>query len=199
MASTDPQVKHWTRDDYYRMADAGLFVDQRVELIEGEILMMSPMNPAHAASLQLAAKALELAFGEGYSVRAQLPLHLDDCSEPEPDLAVVPGSPRDYPNHPRTALLVVEISDTTLEFDRGRKREIYACAGIPEYWIVNLPDRRIEVHRLPIGGDYTHATTYDSSSTLAAPITSRSDPRVGVAAMTLSRHERIGERPRRFE
>ena len=178
MASTDPQVKHWSRDDYYRMAEAGLFVDQRVELIEGEILMMSPMNPAHAAALQLASKALELAFGEGYCVRAQLPLHLDDCSEPEPDLAVVPGSPRDYPHHPRTALLVVEISDTTLDFDRGRKREIYACAGIPEYWIVNLPERRIEVHQFPAGGDYTHAVSYDWASTLAAPTASRAPIRV---------------------
>jgi Uma2 family endonuclease len=168
MAATDPQVKHWTRDDYYRMAEAGLFVDQRVELVEGEILTMSPMNPAHAASLQLAAKALEQAFGVEYCVRVQLPLHVAECSEPEPDLAVVPGTPRDYASHPRTALLVVEISDTTLEFDRGRKRELYARAGIQEYWIVNLLDCRVEAYRFPKGGDYTHTSTFGSSSTLAA-------------------------------
>ncbi len=166
MATTDPQVKHWTRDDYYRMAEAGLFRGQRVELIEGEILTMSPMNPAHAAALQLVAKALERAFGAGHCVRVQLPLHVDDTSEPEPDLAVVPGTPRDYDSHPRTALLVVEISDTTLGFDRGRKRELYAHAGIQEYWIVNLLDYRVEVHRFPEGGDYKYTTTVDSSGTL---------------------------------
>ena len=168
MATTDPQVKHWTRDDFYRMAEAGLFVDQRVELIEGEILTMSPMNPAHAASLQLVAKALEQAFGVEHCVRVQLPLHVDDCSEPEPDLAVVPGTPRDYRSHPRGALLVVEISDTTLGFDRSRKRELYARASIQEYWIVNLLDCRVEVHRFPDGGDYAHTSTYDSLSTLTA-------------------------------
>ncbi len=168
MATTDPQVKHWTRDDFYRMAEAGLLVDQRVELIEGEILTISPMNPAHAASLQLVAKALEQAFGVEHCVRVQLPLHVDDCSEPEPDLAVVPGTPRDYRSHPRGALLVVEISDTTLGFDRSRKRELYARAGIQEYWIVNLPDCCVEVHRFPGGGDYAHTSTYDSLSTLTA-------------------------------
>jgi Uma2 family endonuclease len=168
MATTDPQVKQWTRDDYYRMAEVGLFHDQRVELIEGEILTMSPMNPAHAASLQLAAKAIERAFGPDHCVRVQLPLCIDDCSEPEPDLAIVPGAPRDFKRHPNTALLVVEISDTTLAFDRGRKRELYARAGIQEYWIVNLSDCRVEVHRFPKGGDYTEVAAFDSPSTLRA-------------------------------
>jgi Uma2 family endonuclease len=178
MATTDPQVKHWTRDDYHRMAEAGLFVDQRVELVHGEILMMSPMNPAHAASLQLTAKALEQAFGTGCCVRVQLPLHLDDQSEPEPDLAVVPGTQRDYRQHPTAALLVVEISDTTLDFDRRRKRGLYARAGIPEYWIVNLLDRCIEVHLFPTGGEYAHSCTYDATSTLAARAAPHSPLRV---------------------
>ena len=166
MATTDPQVKHWTRDDYYRMAEAGLFRGQRVELIQGEILTMSPMNPARAASLQLVAKALERAFGSGYCIRVQLPLHVDDRSEPEPDLAVVPGNPREYTAHPTSALLVVEVSDTTLGFDRSRKRELYARAGIQEYWIVNLLDCRVEVHRFPESGDYKYTATVDSSGTL---------------------------------
>jgi Uma2 family endonuclease len=176
MATTDPQVKQWTRDDYHRMAEAGLFVDQRVELIEGEILTMSQMKPAHAAALQLVAKELERAFGEGYCVRVQLPLQLGECSEPEPDLAVVPGSPRDYQSHPRTALLVVEISDTTLEFDRGRKRVIYASAGIPDYWIINLSERCVEAHRVPTKGDYAQTSICDASSVVAAAQT-----RIGVS------------------
>lgn len=168
MDATDPQVRHWTRDDYYRMAQAGLFVGQRVELIDGEILMMSPMKPSHAAALQLAAKALEVAFGDGYCVRAQLPLRIDESTEPEPDLAVVPGAPRDYQDHPRTALLLVEISDTTLAFDRGGKLALYARAGIPEYWIVNLNDRRVEVYRSPAGNSYVDTAVHDASSTLTA-------------------------------
>jgi Uma2 family endonuclease len=168
MTTTDPQARLWTRNDYYRMAEAGLFVDQRVELVEGEILTMSPMNPAHAASLQLVTRALEAALGKDRCVRVQLPLHVDDQSEPEPDLAVVPGTPRDYRQHPTTALLVVEISDTTLIFDRERKRELYARAGVPEYWIVNLLKRRVEVHRVPVGGDYTQTSTCDSANTLTS-------------------------------
>ena len=81
---------------------------------------------------------------------------------------MVPGTPRDYKSHPRGALLVVEVSDTTLGFDRGRRRELYARAGIQEYWIVNLLDRRVAVHRFPDGGDYSHTSTCDSSSTLTA-------------------------------
>lgn len=165
-ATTDPRVRHWTRTDYYRMAEAGLFRNERVELVEGEILMMSPMKPAHAACLQLATKALERVFGAGHCVRVQLPLLVDESSEPEPDLAVVPGAPRDYTNHPRTALLVVEISDTTIAFDRGRKRDLYARAGVPEYWVVNLSDRCIELYRSPADAEYGERTIHEPSSTV---------------------------------
>ncbi|MBM4001574.1 MAG: Uma2 family endonuclease [Planctomycetes bacterium] len=168
MTTTDPQARFLTRDDYYRMAAEGLFTHQRVEFVGGEIRMMSPMNPAHAASLQLVARALESALGKDHCVRVQLPLRVDNRSEPEPDIAVVPGTPRDYRQHPTTALIVVEISDTTLDFDRTRKRELYARAGIPEYWIVNLPDCRVEVQRVPLGGDYTQAFACDAAGTLAS-------------------------------
>lgn len=172
MATIDPQIKAWTRDEYYSIASAGLFEGQRVELIEGEILTMSPMNAAHAAALQLTAKALEAAFGEPFSVRVQLPLSLASESEPEPDLAVVPGKPRDYKVHPCSALLIVEISDTTLRFDRERKRRLYARAGIQEYWIVNLLDRCLEVHRHPSADDYSTVISLaadQSIQPLAAP------------------------------
>lgn len=172
MDITEPQLRHWTRDDYYRMAQLGLFTGQRVELIGGEILMMSPMNPDHAASLQLCARALERVFGHGYCVRVQLPLWIDNESEPDPDLAVVPGTPRDYKQHPRTALLVVEVSDSTLAFDRSRKQQLYARASVPEYWIVNLVDRCIEVHRNPIDGCYDVIANCEADqevTALAAP------------------------------
>jgi len=167
MASIDPQVKNWTRDEYYRMGDAGLFVDQRVELIDGEILMMSPMKAAHATAIGLATAAISAIFGDGYWVRVQLPLVLGDDSEPEPDIAVVAGSPRDYLEHPTTALLVIEISDTTLSFDRERKGELYAESGIQEYWIVNLVDGAVEVRRHPSAGKYQTVETFDPTDSLS--------------------------------
>src|SRR5947208_15853969 len=98
-----PRQKRWTRAEYYRMADAGLFREQRVELIEGEIFQMPPMKTPHAAALELGERELEAVFGAGYWVRNQLPLHFGPRSEPEPDLAVVPGGPRDFTDHPTTA------------------------------------------------------------------------------------------------
>src|SRR5262249_3117373 len=119
------------------------------------------------------------AFGVGFWIRTQAVLNLGPESEPEPDLSVVPGGPRDYPEHPKTALLVVEVSDTTLWLDRTRKRPLYASAGLADYWIVNLVDRQVEVHRNPIadsaaplGFRYADVTIHgpgDFLSPLAAP------------------------------
>ncbi len=151
MGVTTPQVRHWTRDEYIRMAEAGVFAPgERVELIEGEIIAMTPQKSPHAASVRLVQETLRGLFGPGFDVRPQLPLSLGPDSEPEPDVAVVRGNPRDYvQEHPTTAVLVVEVADTTLDFDRGRKAGLYARAVIPEYWIVNLPDRTLEVYRDP--------------------------------------------------
>jgi len=122
---------------------------------------------------------LEAAFGRGHVVRTQVPLDLGPSSEPEPDVAAVPGKVRDYPEHPKTALLIVEVSDTTLWLDRNRKGPLYACAGLADYWIVNLVDRQVEVHRnpvadsaAPLGFRYADVTIYgpaDFVSPLAAP------------------------------
>jgi Uma2 family endonuclease len=131
------------------MAAQGFFrPDERVELLDGKILTMAPQGSAHATAIHLAAKALAAAFGPGFHVRIQVPLVLGEFSEPEPDVAVVQGSERDYLGaHPSTALLVVEVSDATLEHHRKRKGRLYARSGIPEYWIVNLIDGRLEVFR----------------------------------------------------
>jgi len=133
------------------MAEAGIFAPgERVELIEGEIIAMTPQKGPHATAVSLVYESLRSAFKAGFYVRQQLPLTLDPASEPEPDVAVVRGNPRDYvQDHPPTALLVIEVADATLEFDRGRKAGLYARAGIPDYWIVNLPDRVLEVYRDP--------------------------------------------------
>jgi Uma2 family endonuclease len=112
----------------------------------------------------LVEEALRAAFGSGFDVRAQLPLAVDDRSEPEPDIAVVVGSPRDYrDSHPKTALLVVEVADSSVEFDRTRKLAMYARNGIEEYWILNLEARALEVYRQPCGSKYRDRRILDNS------------------------------------
>jgi Uma2 family endonuclease len=145
-------VRRWTRQDYDRMIDAGLFPPgTRAELLDGVVLEMSPQKSPHATAVCLVEEALRQAFHQGYHVRVHLPLALDPHSEPEPDVAVVSGSPRDYrDHHPTSALLIVEVADTTVTHDRNRKGSLYARAGIEEYWLVNLSARRVEVYRHPV-------------------------------------------------
>jgi Uma2 family endonuclease len=144
-------LKRWTREEYDRLIDAGvLSPEERVELLEGDIVRMWPQGPAHALSIQNTEEALRAVFGAGFSVRVQLPFDGGENSEPEPDVAVVRGHRRDFLYaHPSTAVLLVEISDSTLDYDRRRKGPAYARADVLEYWIVNLVDRLVEVYRDP--------------------------------------------------
>src|SRR6185503_17019182 len=97
-----PQVHQWTRDEYYKMAEAGLFAGKHVELIEGRIIEMSPMGSVHATSVSLAGDALRSVISQGFFTRSQMPLDLGQLSEPEPDIAVITGEARDYTNaHPK--------------------------------------------------------------------------------------------------
>jgi Uma2 family endonuclease len=140
----------WTREEYYRMAEAGIIRhDERLELIDGQVLLKVTQNHPHATGVSLAAEAARAAFGPGHWIRSQLPLTLGPFSDPEPDASVVVGEPDDYDDHPTTALLVVEVSDSTLAADRRLKASLYARAGLPDYWIVNLIDRQLEVLRDP--------------------------------------------------
>ncbi|HVC33176.1 MAG TPA: Uma2 family endonuclease [Chloroflexota bacterium] len=145
------QLKRWSRQEYDKMIDAGVFAeDERVELLEGEIVQVAAQHAGHATGAQAAEEALRLAYGTGFTIRTQLPLIVGPDSEPEPDVAVVRGHWRQFRTaHPSSALLVVEISDSSLDVDRHRRGRIYARAGIPEYWIVNLIDRVVEVYRDP--------------------------------------------------
>lgn len=146
-----PRRKKWTGPEFDRVVEVGLFANQRVELIDGEVLEMSPMNDPHAQAIKLANYVLLRVFpAERFTVQVQCPMRLGDESRPEPDLAVVSGPARAQTKHPATALLVVEISDTTLDFDRSHKAALYARHQIAEYWIVNLPERTLEVHRDPV-------------------------------------------------
>lgn len=140
----------FTRKEAYALDDNQFFRDQRVQLIAGEILQMSRMNPPHALGIRLVTKALERVLADGYDVRVQLPIALSLASEPEPDIAVVGGTPRDYgDDHPTTAALVVEVSDTTFDYDAYEKASLYAAAGITDYWIVDLMRHRVLVMRNP--------------------------------------------------
>jgi Uma2 family endonuclease len=119
MAAHAVQIKRWTRREYDRMAEAGILSeDDRVQLIDGEIVTITPQNSQHAAAVGKAQRVIERLFEVHVWVRVQMPLILDPDSEPEPDLAVLPGSPRDYvQQHPRSALLVIEVSDSTISLD----------------------------------------------------------------------------------
>jgi Uma2 family endonuclease len=149
------KVRRWTREEYEKMIDAGIFPPEtRAELVEGAIYNMTPQKSRHATAIRAAEEALRSAFALGYDVRTQLPIALSPSSEPEPDIAVAPGSWRDYVDaHPSSAVLIVEIADTSLEYDRHKGR-VYARSGIEEYWIVNLADRWVEVYGDPSDGVY---------------------------------------------
>jgi len=151
MTLAEPRKRRWTSDEYQQMADAGFFRDQRVELLRGEVIEMAPQRDTHVIAVALAAEAIEKAFGKGYWVRMQAPVRLDNLDVPEPDLAVVVGTKRDYlgSGNRVTPLLVVEVSDTTLAFDRGVKLQRYARRKIQEYWILDLVHNKLEVYRLP--------------------------------------------------
>lgn len=155
------------------MAEVGLLApDARVELIEGEIIDMAPSGPAHAGILTRLCRMLFLASQGRAIVRQQLPLHLDDFSEPEPDFALVKCRPDDYiGSHPVPAdvLLVIEVSQSSLRFDRKRKLALYARCGIPEYWIVDVVKPVLHTFHTPQGDRYLHAS---------------SRPRPGVVALT---------------
>jgi len=145
-------TKKWTRAEYDRLAEAEILgPDDHVELLGGEIVLKEPQYSPHATGIELAARALRRAFGDGWNVRTQLPIALDDDSEPEPDVSVVPGDPRDYRDaHPAHPVLIVEVSLSRLGFDRAHKGGLYARAGMADYWVVNIPERQLEIYRDPI-------------------------------------------------
>ena len=155
MATYPLHTRPWTRQEYERLAQLGvLHEDEPVELIGGQMIVAEPKGSPHMTALGLTADALRVAFGAGWVVREQAPIALDDESEPEPDIIVVRGRQRDYRSeHPSRPVLVVEIADSSLAFDRRHKGSVYARAGLGDYWIVNLRRRVLEVYRDPAPHD----------------------------------------------
>jgi Uma2 family endonuclease len=156
--------RSFTVAEYERMGRAGIFSPEaRVELVCGEIIEMSPVGERHAACVDFLTQLITLRLRRGAIVRVQNPIQLNDYSEPQPDIAVLKRRDDFYRHaHPRPedVLVVIEVSDSTLEYDRKVKIPLYAAAGIPEAWLVNLPEERIEIYSDPAGGEYQTVRSY---------------------------------------
>lgn len=152
MSLAEAGLRRFRRVEYERLIEQGFFgADERLELIGGLLVVREPQGDAHAFGVEVVAETLRAAFGNRARVRVQLPLALGDDSRPEPDVSVVAGTLRDADRQvPGGALLVVEVSDSSLRLDRTEKASLYARAGIREYWIVDLVDRALEVRREPV-------------------------------------------------
>jgi len=178
------RTKRWTRAEYDRLIDRGAFGPaDRIELLGGVLVCREPQGSAHATAIRMAEEALRRAFAGNWDVRVQLPVALDEESQPEPDVSVVPGSFRDYRHgHPARVALIVEVAESSLATDRDEKGSLYARAGLADYWIVNLADHVLEVHRKPAvdvraphGWRYASVTIVQAGevvTALAAPETS---------------------------
>lgn len=152
VSTTVARTRRWKRVEYDQLIDQDIFQPgERLELIGGQLLVREPQGGAHAFAIELAAEALRAAFGPAARVRVQLPIALDEESEPEPDLSIVAGTLGEAdPAIPSRALLIVEVSESSLTLDRTEKASLYARGGIREYWIINLVERVLEVHREPV-------------------------------------------------
>jgi Uma2 family endonuclease len=148
--------------EYHRMGEAGILTeDDRVELIEGQLIAMSPIGSDHSGTVNALNRLLVRAVGDHGVVAVQNPVRLDDYSEPQPDFSVLRPRDDDYRRatpRPQDVLLIIEVAHSSLHYDRAVKRSLYARHGIAEFWIVNLPGAEVEVHRAPSGDAYTVMT-----------------------------------------
>jgi Uma2 family endonuclease len=154
------------RVEYERLAAEGFFEDEKVELLFGMVVPMTPIDPTHSASTTRLHTIILRSVGDRALVRWQQPLAASDISEPEPDIAVVPHL-NDWIEHPQRALLIVEVARTSIRRDKGAKSLLYGLAEIDEYWIVNLVDEVVEVYRDRHHGEWRQRTTHQRSDTIA--------------------------------
>jgi Uma2 family endonuclease len=147
----DARIRRWTRAEYERVVELGVFrPDERLELLDGLLVVREPQGRRHAAAIRRVLAALHRALGEAWQIDSQLPVALDDASEPEPDVAVVERDRHAYRDaHPSRAVLIVEVADRSYRTDHEYKASLYARAGVPEFWIVDLAHDTLEVHRDP--------------------------------------------------
>jgi Uma2 family endonuclease len=168
-----PLLNRWrfTVDDYHRMAKAGILrEDARVELIDGEVVRMAPIGDRHVFCVDNLNEAFRPSATDRYRLSVQNPVRLSRHNEPQPDLMLLRLPADRYAASlpgPDDVLLVVEVSDTTLAYDRRTKLPLYAAAGIPDAWLVNIPRRTIEVHREPREGRYQQVTVFRKGETIS--------------------------------
>jgi Uma2 family endonuclease len=167
--ATAPALYRFTVDEYHRMGAAGVLPEEaRVELIDGQLVEMSPVGDPHVVAVTRCGRAFAPAWVAGrLTLHTQDPLRLDRHNEPQPDLALarpgVEAAPR-----PGEVLLAIEVADTSLEYDRAVKVPLYARAGIPETWVLNVRDRALEVYREPGPAGYARTATYQPNQRVAA-------------------------------
>ena len=153
------QPRHrWTVAEYHRMGEVGLLnEDSRVELIDGEIIEMAPIGSAHGGNVNRFIRLFSKVVGDKAIVAAQNPVVLSGYAEPQPDISILRWRADDYEQsnpHPEDVLLLIEVADSTLRYDRDVKIPLYAKNGIPEVWLLDIPDRKLEIYREPINGEY---------------------------------------------
>lgn len=175
-----PAQRRFTVDEYYRMGEAGVFgEDDRVELLDGHIYALSPIGSEHAACVRRLSRLFQRDVESHAIVSTQNPVRLNEASEPDPDLALLSPRDDDYAaRHPRPddVMLVVEVADTSATFDRDVKRPLYARAGIPELWIVDLAENRIAVHRSPRDDAYAERQLVERGQSVSVQALPTLDP-----------------------
>jgi len=191
MSESVVRTRRWSRVEYERLIEEGVFqAGERLELLAGQLVVREPQATPHATGIRLVTRALREVFGQDrWIVDMQLPVALDEESEPEPDVTVTADDPRDFlPSHPARPALVVEVAEASLALDREEKGSLYARARVPEYWILNLRDRVLEVYREPHPDPSSpHGWAYRSRQSLAAGehVTPSAAPSARIAAANL--------------
>jgi Uma2 family endonuclease len=169
---TSTKVRLWTVEEYHRMIEAGILTpSDRVELLQGQIVRMSPQLPPHASTTQRTVRYLDRLLAERAYIRMQLPVTLKPNSEPEPDIAIVRFDAKEYSDRhptPNDIFWLIEVADTSLKDDRTIKAPLYAKAGILEYWILDVNTRQVYVFRDPQEDGYAQEVVLNEENTLSA-------------------------------
>ena len=168
-----PKTRRWTRAEYDRLVELGVFEGERLELLDGLLAVRESQGSRHSAGIRRVVAALRRALGEAWQIDSQLPIALDDDSEPEPDVSVVPRDAVAYRDaHPSRPALIVEVAESSYRVDHGYKASLYARAGVPEYWIIDVVRETVEVHRtLEASSEAIHGWRYAGIDTLRTPAT----------------------------
>lgn len=169
---TSTKVRLWTVEEYHRMIEAGILTpSDRVELLQGQIVRMSPQLPPHASTTQRTVRYLDRLLAERAYIRMQLPVMLQPNSEPEPDIAIVRFDAKEYSDRhptPNDIFWLIEVADTSLKDDRTIKATLYANAGILDYWVLNVNTRQVHVFREPGEDGYAQEAVWDEANLLSA-------------------------------